>query len=123
MSEPASVVSSPGANHEEFSEVLRPTPGIRPLSSEPDCAKHARPVTQTSDLARPASLPPPQAYGRRLAIRLAVSLVVGGVFIWYMLRAGLRLSPRREDFAHVRWWVVGLYFASYSLVHYFRAYR
>src|SRR5262245_45305416 len=110
MSEPAPVVSSSSAHHEEFPGVLtRPGAG-RPVSRAPDCAKDPRPVTQTSDLPRQPSFPPPQAYGRRLAIRLVASLAVGGIFIWYMLRAGLRLSPRREDFAHVRWWVVGVYF-------------
>ncbi len=63
------------------------------------------------------------AFRRRLAIRLAFSLGIGAVFVWYMRRSGLDLAPSREAFAHVRWWTVPAYFLSYFAVHYFRAMR
>lgn len=60
---------------------------------------------------------------RSLLSRLAVSLAIGGIFIWFLRRSGLNLAPRASDFAHVKWWTVAAYFALYTVVHYFRAIR
>jgi hypothetical protein len=60
---------------------------------------------------------------RSLLSRLAVSLAIGGLFFWFLRRSGLNLAPRASDFANVKWWTVGAYFALYTVVHYFRAIR
>jgi uncharacterized protein (TIRG00374 family) len=60
---------------------------------------------------------------RSLLSRLAVSLGIGGLFIWFLRRSGLDLTPSASDFAHVKWWTVGAYFVLYTVVHYFRAIR
>jgi uncharacterized protein (TIRG00374 family) len=60
---------------------------------------------------------------RKLAVRGALSLAVGGAFVWYMRRSGLNLAPDPAHFAHVKWWTVAAYFALYTVVHYFRAIR
>jgi hypothetical protein len=68
-------------------------------------------------------MPPPQNFGRKLTIRLVLSLGVGAVFVWFMKRAGLDLTPDRSTFAHVKWWTVVAYFFLYGVVSYFRALR
>lgn len=74
--------------------------------------------------ANPSTPAPPRAaFGRKLAVRLVLSLAVGGLFVWYIQRAGLELAPPREAFDRVRWWAVGAYFALYTAVHYVRAFR
>lgn len=55
--------------------------------------------------------------------RLVLSLVVAGGFYFFMRRGGLPLLPPREAFNNVRWWTVGVYFASLFIVHWFRAWR
>jgi uncharacterized protein (TIRG00374 family) len=63
------------------------------------------------------------AFRRKLTIRLALSLGIGGIFVWYMKRAGLDVAPGRDAFVHVQWWTVVAYFFLYAVVHYFRAMR
>jgi len=69
------------------------------------------------------SPPARRRYGRRLLTRLVLSLLLGGIFVVFMQRAGLQLMPARDSFEHVRWWTVGVYFVGYTSVHYFRAMR
>ena len=56
-------------------------------------------------------------------MRLTISLLIGGGFVWWMRKAGLDLAPHRDAFDHVRWWTVPTYFVLYFFVHYFRAMR
>jgi uncharacterized protein (TIRG00374 family) len=60
---------------------------------------------------------------RTFFVRLALSLGIGALFLWYLKRSGLDLTPSAADFVHVKWWTVVAYFALYAVVHYFRAVR
>lgn len=63
------------------------------------------------------------AFFRRHKGKLAASLLIT-LGIWYTLRkGGLKIVPEGGDFAHVRWWVVGLYALSLVGFTYFRAVR
>src|SRR5262249_4164194 len=72
-----------------------------------------------------ASLPPvgPKAYRRKLLIRLVISAVLAGVFVWFMRHAGLPMQPPAQAFERTHWAGVAAYFGLYGLVHYFRAMR
>lgn len=66
---------------------------------------------------------PPQPSSRKFLVRLGLSLVVAGIFVWAMQRGGVPVVPPREAFAHVRWWTVPAYLLSLVIVHWFRAWR
>jgi uncharacterized protein (TIRG00374 family) len=59
----------------------------------------------------------------RLALRLGVSLVIGGGFIWLMRVGAMPFIPGPEAFARVRWWTLAAYIVGWSAVHVLRAAR
>lgn len=59
----------------------------------------------------------------RLLPKLAVSLVLGGLFAWLAARGGVPLVPDPAALARVSGWAPPVYLGSLVLVHYFRASR
>src|SRR6266545_4697022 len=74
-----------------------------------------------ADSSRPAT--PAQSFYRRFGLRLCISLGLGGLFVWFMQRAGLPIRPPAQAFAHIHWLGVGAYCLLYAFVHFFRALR
>jgi hypothetical protein len=63
------------------------------------------------------------AFLRRHRTKLTASVLIT-LGIWYTLRrGGLKIVPEGGDFAHVRWWVVGVYVLSLFGFTYFRSVR
>lgn len=60
---------------------------------------------------------------RRLGLRLALSLVLGGALAWMLVHGGLPIVPAADAFRHVRPWAVPVYVATLVAVHWFRASR
>lgn len=60
---------------------------------------------------------------RRLAPKVGLSLVLGGVFVWIVDRQGVPVIPPGGAFAAVRWWTVPAYVVLLALTHWFRASR
>jgi uncharacterized protein (TIRG00374 family) len=60
---------------------------------------------------------------RGFVIKLAISLVLGGLFAWLVARGGVPLLPQARQLREVRAWAVPVYLLSLLLVHYFRASR
>ncbi|MFW6066751.1 MAG: lysylphosphatidylglycerol synthase transmembrane domain-containing protein [Myxococcota bacterium] len=60
---------------------------------------------------------------RRLLPKLAVSVAVGGVFAWLVMRGGVPLIPPAEAFEDVQWWGVAAYLPLLVLTHFLRAAR
>ncbi|MEM9189671.1 MAG: lysylphosphatidylglycerol synthase transmembrane domain-containing protein [Myxococcota bacterium] len=61
--------------------------------------------------------------GRTVLKRLALSLVLGGIFAWVAAKGGVPLIPPRESFQHVVWWAVPAYVVVLLVSHFFRASR
>ncbi|MCC6522816.1 MAG: flippase-like domain-containing protein [Polyangiaceae bacterium] len=57
------------------------------------------------------------------ALRLALSLALGGLLAWVLTHGGLPMLPAGSAFAAVRPWTVVLYALSLALMHYLRAVR
>lgn len=78
---------------------------------------------------RLASDPPPARLAsddsllRKLAPRLALSLVLGALFAWLASRGGVPLLPPTAAFSSVNWGLVGLYVLVQLATHFFRASR
>ena len=64
-----------------------------------------------------------RAQRRRYATRFAVSIAIGGLLAWLLVRGGLPIVPDREAFAEVRPWAVAGYFAMLVGVHTIRGLR
>src|SRR4051812_36518962 len=64
-----------------------------------------------------------QSLIRRIAPKLLVSLVLGGLFAWLAERGGVPLWPSRAAFAGVRWELVGLSVLLLFVLTWFRATR
>lgn len=60
---------------------------------------------------------------RRHAVKLLVSILIGGGLAILLVRGGLPLVPKREAFAALLPWTVPAYVASLVVVHLFRAAR
>jgi uncharacterized protein (TIRG00374 family) len=60
---------------------------------------------------------------RKLAPKLALSLVLGGLFAWLASRGGVPLLPPAAAFSQVTWGLVALYVAIQLATHFFRASR
>lgn len=60
---------------------------------------------------------------RRHGLKLAVSLLLGGVVTWVLARGGLPILPGADAFASVRPWTVVVYVASLAVLHVLRAVR
>lgn len=69
------------------------------------------------------SEPDEPSLARRILPKLAVSLVLGGLFAWLVARGGVPLIPRAEAFEQVRWWTVPAYLGTLIVTHFFRASR
>lgn len=64
-----------------------------------------------------------QSKRRRLAVRLAASLIIGVAIVWMLVRGGLPIVPPASAFATVEPWSVAFYVACLVGVHGFRAAR
>ncbi len=73
----------------------------------------------------PSSAREPRApsVARRVLPKLAISLVLGGIFAWLVRGGGVPLIPPASAFERVQWWAVGLYALSVLVTHFFRASR
>ena len=60
---------------------------------------------------------------RRLALKLFLSLLLAGAFVYLLHRGALPLVPSREAFATMRWWTIPAYVATWCVVHTLRAVR
>jgi glycosyltransferase 2 family protein len=60
---------------------------------------------------------------RRLAPKLAISIVLGALFAFLAARSGVPTVPPGGAFASVTWWAVPAYAASLLLTHFLRAAR
>jgi hypothetical protein len=68
--------------------------------------------------------PPKKSTGlSRLPAYFVGSLGIAALFVWLMRRGGVPILPDVREFAHVKWWTVGLYLVSLVVVHWFRAWR
>ncbi|MEO0322003.1 MAG: lysylphosphatidylglycerol synthase transmembrane domain-containing protein [Myxococcota bacterium] len=63
------------------------------------------------------------SFARRVAPKLALSLVLGALFVWLGRRTGLEFIPAREDFAELRLWTVPAYVGCLLVTHLLRATR
>jgi hypothetical protein len=71
----------------------------------------------------PLSLSAPQVRFRPLLVRLGISLVVAGIFVWMLHAAAMPLVPPRDVWAGLRSWTVIVYLLGWSAVHVIRAAR
>lgn len=69
-----------------------------------------------------ASLSQP-SFLRRIGPKLALSLLLGALFVWLGRRTGLEFIPSREDFAGVRLWTIPAYVVLLTVTHLLRATR
>jgi uncharacterized protein (TIRG00374 family) len=60
---------------------------------------------------------------RRILPKLALSLLLGGLFAWLVSRGGVPLIPRADAFRAVHGWGVVAYLPLLALTHFFRASR
>jgi hypothetical protein len=60
---------------------------------------------------------------RRHAVKLVLSLLLGGGLAWMLASGQLPLFPPAAVWAAVRWWAVGAYLVSLVAVHWLRAAR
>lgn len=60
---------------------------------------------------------------RRHGFKVAASLLLAIGFALLMHAGALPLVPKKEAFAHVRWWTVGGYLLLFTMVHFIRAIR
>ncbi len=60
---------------------------------------------------------------RRLLVRLSLSLVVAGGFVWWIGNQGIDIIPSAAAFAGVSAWAIPLYVLTLAAVHFLRAYR
>ena len=60
---------------------------------------------------------------RKVLPKLVLSLALGALFAWLVLRGGVPLLPPIEAFEHVRWWTVPAYVGTLAVTHTFRATR
>lgn len=67
--------------------------------------------------------PEERSFLRRIAPKLVLSLVLGGLFAWLVSSSGVPLNPGAMDFSVVAWWVVPAYAASLLVTHTLRATR
>ncbi len=114
--DPRAQVPSPATDADRLQGVDHPSTPTGSDAPAPGAAETVVPGSPAFAQARRKAL-------RKLAVRGALSLAVGGAFIAYMRRSGLDLAPDPAHFAQVRWWTVAAYFALYTVVHYFRAIR
>lgn len=70
-----------------------------------------------------AAVPTQTGWLKRHRLKLAASLMMGGVFVWILHAGALPLWPAPEAFARVRWWTVGAYVAMWCGVHAIRGAR
>lgn len=56
-------------------------------------------------------------------MKLLISLLLGGGFLWLLVRGGLPLVPPRDAFRSLTLWTVPAYVGSLLVVHFFRAAR
>src|SRR5689334_22198627 len=71
----------------------------------------------------PLSLSAPEVRFRPLLVRLGISLVVAGIFVWMLHAAAMPLVPPRDVWAGLRSWTVVVYLLGWSAVHVIRAAR
>lgn len=71
----------------------------------------------------PSTLPQSQSFAQKVLPKLAVSLVLGGLFAWVASRGGVPLLPTREAFSHVAWWAIPGYILTLAVTHFVRATR
>jgi hypothetical protein len=71
----------------------------------------------------PLSLSAPVVRVRPLLLRLGVSLLIAGVFVWMLRAAAMPLVPPRQFWAELRGWTVLGYLLGWSGVHAIRAAR
>jgi len=55
--------------------------------------------------------------------KFGISIVLGALFAWLMIRGGVPLIPSAEQFSCLQWWAVPAYTISLLITHYFRASR
>jgi len=63
------------------------------------------------------------SFWRKIGPKLAISLVLGGLFAWLVSRGGVPLIPDAEAFGNVDWLLVSLYVPLYLVTHFVRASR
>lgn len=70
-----------------------------------------------------AATPAPVGLWRRLAPKLAISVVLGLLFAYIVHRGGVPFLPHRESLARVAWWAVPAYLVTLVTTHFLRASR
>jgi len=66
---------------------------------------------------------PTEQNTRRLWPKLLLSLLIGGLFAWMVVRGGVPIVPSAESFENVRWWTIPAYLLTLLVTHFFRASR
>lgn len=79
-------------------------------------------ASHESEIVDPPA-PPEPSLARRVLPKLALSLLLGLLFVFLLQRGGMPLIPPADAFASVRWWTVGAYVLLLLATHFFRASR
>ncbi len=106
-------VDSPGGTTESAPHAPLPN---APSSRSPEPAA-------SPEVLSAAATPTRTGWLKRHRLKLAASLVMGGVFAWILHEGALPLWPSKQAFAAVRWWTVGAYVALWCVVHIIRGAR
>lgn len=77
---------------------------------------------QTAAMSGSEIVPRPSIV-RRHGIKVLVSLVIAGAFVWVLLRAGLPIVPDAQAMSYVRWPLVAAHAMILFCVHFIRAIR
>jgi hypothetical protein len=78
-------------------------------------------VPRPSDL--PSASQPSQGFLRRHGPKLIASVVITVLLVVGVRKGGLKFVPEGGDFAHVQWWTLPAYGASYVAMTWFRSVR
>ncbi len=80
--------------------------------------------TRMAELTPTDETPAPEpSVARRVLPKLALSLLLGGLFAWLVARGGVPLIPSARAFSHVAWWAVPVYALLLLITTTFRATR
>lgn len=84
----------------------------------PDLGGNDRDVTPPSDTGSEVG-----GWLRKHRLKVLLSIVLAGVFVWVLNAGALPIVPKRSTLAQVKWWTLAAYLGLWSIVHLVRAVR
>lgn len=63
------------------------------------------------------------SFASRILPKLGISLALGALFAWIVVKGGVPIIPSSESFADVKWWTLGAYVVVLTVSTFFRASR